>query len=51
MEIVEYEERSRKIELIMLYLRTNIEIQQFYERFEASLFAYCFSREDMAKNG
>lgn len=33
----------------MLYLRTNIEIQQFYERFEASLFAYCFSREDMAK--
>ena len=27
----------------MLYLRTNIEIQQFYERFEASLFAYCFS--------
>ena len=35
----------------MLYLRTNIEIQQFYERFEASLLAYCFSREDMAKNG
>ena len=34
----------------MLYLRTNIEIQQFYERFEASLFSYCFSREDMAKN-
>ena len=26
----------------MLYLHTNIEIQQFYERFEASLFAYCF---------